>query len=524
MPDNNLIEIRVSRVIPAQKWRIIRLLTKIGEFPAYVPTVKQASIIQKTGNIMITKWQIQVDSVSVQWVEEDRLELDKNTIYFRAVEGDLEEFKGEWIFKEHTEGTEVIVEVCLSVNIPGIKDFAQMYLKKIVTRNFEAILESVERRLISIRYTCYRQGDAQKIAGFGIIGHLYNFNHLEKCLRMLNPDFKMPSLEFLGQLFNVTPSFKLYDILDFRSKAGGAANGCFIVATFIPEMIEKDIWAIFSKVVRACKIAEKAGVGIVTLGGFTSIVAERIGREIAHQVDVPVTTGNTFTAAMVTDGLFKASDLVGRDISSAKVTIIGGTGDIGSACARALVNKVKELTITGRTKANLRKLRAELSKARKAKITATTDNLMAVKDADIVISAASAVSAILKIDWFKPGSIICDVGYPKNISYTPTNREDIFVFSGGLARPPTPISFPIDIGLPSPNAIYGCFSEAIILALEKRYENFSFGRGNITPEKIDQIRELGKKHGFEVADFYWGNRLIGESIIGRVREVISHNS
>lgn len=518
MQDKDLIEIRVSRVIPAQKWRIIRLLTKVGEFPSYIPTVKQASLIQRTGNIMKTKWQIQVDSVPVQWVEEDILALDKNTIYFRAIEGDLEKFKGKWIFKEHPEGTEVIVDVCLNVNIPGIKDFAQAYLKKIVTRNFEAILEALERRLISIKYTYYKQGDVQKIAGFGIIGHLYNFNHLEKCLRMLNPDFKMPSLEFLGRLFNVTPSFKLYDILNFKSKSGEVTNGCFIVATFIPDMIEKDIWAIFAKVVRACKVAEKAGVGIVTLGGFTSIVAERIGRDIAHQVDVPVTTGNTLTAAMVIDGLVKASDLVGRDISSAKVAIIGGTGDIGSACAKVLVNKVKELTITGRTKANLRKLRAELSKVRKAKIIATTDNLMAVRDADIVISAASAVSAILNIDWFKPGSIICDVGYPKNISYTPTNREDIFVFSGGLVKPPTPLSFPIDIGLPSPDAIYGCFSEAIILALEKRYENFSFGRGNITPERIDQIRDLGKKHGFEVADFYWGNRLIGESIIGRVRE------
>ncbi|MFH0790827.1 MAG: SRPBCC family protein [Candidatus Omnitrophota bacterium] len=519
MPDNDLIEIRVSRVIPAQKWRIIRLLTKVGEFPAYIPTVKQASVIQRTGNIMITKWQIQVDSVPVQWVEEDILALDKNTIYFRAIEGDLEEFKGAWIFKDHPEGTEVIAEVSLRINIPGIKDFAQVYLKKIVTRNFEAILEALERRLISIRYTCYKQGDMEKIAGFGIIGHLYNFNHLERCLRMLNPDFKMPSLEFLGQLFTVTPSFKLYDILNFKSKAGQMANGCFIVATFIPDMMEKDIWAIFSKVVRACKIAEKSGVGIVTLGGFTSIVAERIGREIAHQVDVPVTTGNTFTAAMVIDGLLKAGDLLGRDISSAKVAIIGGTGDIGSACARVLVNKVKELTITGRTKANLRNLRAELSKARKAKITATTDNALAVRDADIVISAASATAAILNIDWFKPGSIICDVGYPKNISYTPTNRQDIFVFSGGLVKPPTPLSFPIDIGLPSPDAIYGCFSEAIILALEKRYENFSFGRGNITPEKIDEIRDLGKKHGFEAADFYWGHRLIGDSIIGRVREI-----
>lgn len=520
MPDDKLIEIKVSRIIPAPKWKVMRLLTKVQQFPTYIPTVKEVSVIQKTDNVIKTKWKVQADSVPISWIEEDTLAFNKSAIYFKAIEGDLEEFRGEWLFKDHPEGTEVIVNVFLKVGIPAIADFADIYVRKMLTRNFEAILEALERRMVSSKYISHKHGDTEKIAGFGIIGHLYNFYHLEKCLKLYNPDFKMPSREFVGNLFNMTPSFKLYDILNFKSKTGQTVNGCFIVATFIPDMMEKDVWAVFSKVVRACKIAEKYGIGIVTLGGFTSIVAEKAGQEIADQVDVPVTTGNTFTACMAIDGVTKAAGLIGLDLAKAKLTVVGGTGDIGSACARVLVDKVKELTITGRTKANLDKLRSELVKRRKAKVNATTDNESAVRNADIIISAASATSSILKIDWFKPGAIICDVGYPKNLSYTPTERQDIFVFSGGLAKPPTPISFPIDIGLSSPNTIYGCFSESIILALEKRYERYSFGRGNITLEKIDEIRQLGKKHGFEVADFYWGEKLIDEATINKVREAI----
>lgn len=521
MPDSDLIAINVSRIIPAQKWRIIRLVTKVWEFPTYIATIKEVAVIQKAHRCMITKWRVQVDQIPISWQEEDRLDLGKDAIYFRAIEGDLEEFRGEWRFLNHPEGTEVVVNAYVKVGIPGIKDFADAYIKKLLTQNFEAILAALERRLISKRYAGYKQGETEKIAGFGIIGHLYNFYHLEKCLRMLNPNFKMPSREFLGQLFHLTPSFKLYDILDFKSKLGHKVNGCFIVATFIPDMIEKDIWAIFSKVVRACKIAEKHGVGIVTLGGFTSIVAERIGHEIANEVDVSVTTGNTFTAAMAIDGVLKAAELLDRDIASTSVTIVGGTGDIGSGCARVLADKVGQLTITGKTKANLRRMVKELARKRKAKIIATFDNERAVRDADMVITAASATSAFLNIDWFKPGAIICDVGYPKNISYTPTTREDILIFSGGMAKSPTPISFPIDVGLPSPDSIYGCFGEAIILALERRYENFSFGRGNITPAKITEIRELGQKHGFAVSDFYWGHRLVDESMIEKIKEAIS---
>jgi len=521
MPDNDLIEIKVSRKIPIEKWKVIRLITKVWDYPSYIPCVKEAKLMQKSRHKMTTKWRVQVDKVPISWIEEDTLKLSEDAIFFQAIEGDLQEFRGEWRFKSTPGGTEVTVDVYLKVGIPIIKEFTDDYVKKLVTRNFEAILEAIERRLISIKYASYKRGEINKIAGFGIIGHLYNFYHLSKCLKMLNPGFKMPSPEFLSQLFNLTPSFKLYDILNFKSKTGEATNGCFVIATFIPDMIEKDIWSIFSKVVKACKLAEKYGVGIVTLGGFTSIVAERIGQEVSSEVDVAVTTGNSFTAAMSIDGVLKACELLDRDISSLKATIIGGTGDIGSGCARVLVGKVKELTITGRTRAHLASMRSELSRIRKAKIIATLDNEASVRDADIIIACASATASIISIDWFKSGAIICDVGYPKNVSYTPTSREDIIIFSGGLAKSPTPISLPIDLGLPSPDTLYGCFSEAIILALEKRYENYSFGRGNITAEKIEEIRKMGKFHGFEVAPFYWGDKLIDASIIEKVKNAIN---
>jgi predicted amino acid dehydrogenase len=282
-------------------------------------------------------------------------------------------------------------------------------------------------------------------------------------------------------------------------------------------MIDKDVATVFAKVVKACKIAEKYGVGIVTLGGFTSIVGERIGQQISEEVSVPVTTGNTFTAAMAIDGILKAAKTLERDISSLKVAIVGGTGDIGSACSRALVDKVRQLTITGRTQSNLNHLKQELAKRHKARIIATADNKSAVKDADIIIAAASASSAILSLSWFKPGAIICDVGYPKNVSHMQTKREDILVFSGGLAKTPSSLNFPIDMGLPATDTIYGCFAEAIILDLEKRYENFSFGRGNITLEKMDEIRNLGKKHGFEASDFYWGDKLVDNPMIEKIK-------
>ncbi|MCP4649056.1 MAG: NAD(P)-binding domain-containing protein [PVC group bacterium] len=518
MNDDSLIQIQFSRVIHAKKWKVIRTLTRVWELPRLVHSIKEVTVLQRSKRTLKTKWHIEVNNVPISWIEEETLCLQENRICFRAVEGDLTNFSGEWNFQDHPEGTQVSLSAKVRFDIPAIGQVSGPFIQQLLTRNFEAIMDAFERRLVSLRYSGYKKGDTSQLAGFGVIGHLYNFNHLEKCLKMLQPDFVMPSKEFLSQLFYITPSFKLYDILNFKSKTGQSVNGCFIVATFIPEMIDKDIWAVYSKVIKACKVAEKHGTGIVALGGFTSIVGERVSQQMNDDVDVPVTTGNAFTAAMTIAGIEKAVCRMEKNLNQMTLTIVGGTGDIGSACARVFASRVKKLILTGRTKGHLRNLRNELTKNGSARVIETTDNQSAVKEADVVIAAASASASILDINWFKPGAIICDVGYPKNVSYRFNSREDIFVFSGGLTKSPTQLQLPIDVGLPSPETIYGCFAEAIILALEKRYEQFSFGRGNITAEKIEEIRLLGAKHGFETADFFWGHQAIDESMIERIKK------
>jgi len=101
-------------------------------------------------------------------------------------------------------------------------------------------------------------------------------------------------------------------------------------------------------------------------------------------------------------------------------------------------------------------------------------------------------------------------------------RKDIFVFSGGLATVPTPINTGVDMGMPSPDVCYGCFCEVIILALERRFENYSYGRGNITLEKMDEIRKMAYKHGFIPAPFYWADKVINKDDINQIKTAVAH--
>ena len=44
--------------------------------------------------------------------------------------------------------------------------------------------------------------------------------------------------------------------------------------------------------------------------------------------------------------------------------------------------------------------------------------------------------------------------------------------------------------------MFACFAEAMILEFEKCHTNFSWGRNNITLEKMEFIGSASEKHGF----------------------------
>jgi predicted amino acid dehydrogenase len=257
-------------------------------------------------------------------------------------------------------------------------------------------------------------------------------------------------------------------------------------------------------------LAAELGANVAALGGFTSIYGENGIRSASGEAGIAVTTGNTLTAAMAVRGIRRAAEALRMELKRATVAIIGATGDIGAACARALASHVRSINLAARSRPRLQALARVLDALglRSGRIAA--ENRDAVHDADIVLCVASAAAPIVGGDDFRPGSIVCDVGYPKNVAAQAAHRRDVFVFDGGLVSTPSPIDFGFDNGLPSPDVLYGCFAEGVVLALEERFESFSQGKGNITPEKMDEIAELSEKHGFGLAPFYSGGRLVDD--------------
>jgi fatty aldehyde-generating acyl-ACP reductase len=294
--------------------------------------------------------------------------------------------------------------------------------------------------------------------------------------------------------------------IDHRSVLGHSVHGIYI-DSFIPpdrlgpEYREENI----ARVRDAATCAIQAGARIVSLGGFSSILIEGDSDHLPEKGETVFTTGNTLTVAFVVQGVKKMCAFQARDMSQATLLIVGATGDVGSGCARCLAPLVKRVVLNARNFDRLRDLAQELSAGGRA-VDITTDLQQLSVQADIVICVASLASPSLLLGRLGPNAIICDAGYPKNLSPV-DGLEGCTVFFGGLGQSEGGMSFEPDVHRvlhrhPFPNVGQGCLMEGMVLALEGRFEPFSQGRGFITIERVQEIETLAARHGIHLAPLY----------------------
>ena len=323
-------------------------------------------------------------------------------------------------------------------------------------------------------------------------------------------------------MFRLSPPIEVSHITGIRSPRGAEAEGWFVGCLLTSrQMLELPEAFVLDKIIQAAKKAQELGAHIVGLGAFTAVVGDA-GITVAEQMDIAVTTGNSYTVATALQGIRYAAEIMEVSLKEASVAVIGATGSIGSACARILARDVGNMMLAARSQENLERLAAELRTENSVELLVTTDLAEACREADIVVAVTSATGAILEPEWLKSGAIVCDVARPRNVSHHVAEmRQDVLVFEGGVVQVPGDVEFGLDFGFPAKTA-YACMAETMILALEGRYENFTLGR-NLSVEQVDEIAHLAAVNGFRVDGLRSFERAITKEQIARIKENVRRN-
>jgi predicted amino acid dehydrogenase len=215
------------------------------------------------------------------------------------------------------------------------------------------------------------------------------------------------------------------------------------------------------------------------------------------------------------DAIREAARLMEIPLETATAAVVGATGAIGQVCAELLAEDVERLILIGRRQQPLEELRDRLSIRSKAELVVST-KIDALAQAQLILTVTSAIHDIIRPEHLQPGSVVCDVARPRDVSaMVAAARDDILVIDGGMVDVPGPVNFNFNFGFP-PGKAYACMAETIALALEGRFEDYTLGK-HLTRERVEEIDRTAKKHGFRLSGFRSFEREVTTQQIETVR-------
>ncbi|HEY2979707.1 MAG TPA: hypothetical protein VGJ22_00880 [Anaerolineales bacterium] len=320
-------------------------------------------------------------------------------------------------------------------------------------------------------------------------------------------------IDFFSTFF---PPVYLSEIEGIASaETGKQIKGWLIACPFTPRrMLELSEARVYRKIIQTGHMAERLGANILGLGAFTSVVGDA-GVTIARALDVPVTTGDSYTIAVAVQSIRAAAELMDIHMPDATVAVVGATGATGRVCAELLAGEAARVLLVARDREKLEVFRDQLKVRARAELVVST-SMDVLSEAHLILTVTSALHAVIRPEDLQPGSVVCDVARPRDVSAMVAGaRDDILVIDGGMVDVPGSVDFHFNFGFP-PGRAYACMAETMALALEGRFEDYTIGK-EITLARVREITSMAERHGFRLSGFRSFEREVTEAQIDAVR-------
>ncbi len=312
------------------------------------------------------------------------------------------------------------------------------------------------------------------------------------------------------------PPVQLSKITGLKSSATGKViEGWLIAVPYTPQrMLSLPPKEVYRKIITAGHMAEELGAKILGLGAYTSVVGDG-GRTIANELEIAVTSGDSYTAAVSVHAVRNAVRQLGIDLSKTLLAVVGAAGAIGTIVSQLFAPDVAQMLLIGRQTDGLQAAAEKVRVSGCSNVIVST-NILDIQNADVVVTVTSSGGNLIRPDMLKSGAVVCDVSRPRDVSWQVSKtRDDVLVIDGGLVRVPGNVDFGFDYGLP-PDLTYGCFAETIALTFEGLFVDYSIGK-DLSLEQVRRIDGLATKHGFELAALRSFEKKLDESRIQQLK-------
>jgi len=304
----------------------------------------------------------------------------------------------------------------------------------------------------------------------------------------------MPLLHLLARRW---PPLMLSRIQGLRSEATGKGAEGWLLGSPLTALqtFRLPPQAVYDKAVQVGRLAQKRGARILGLGATTSAVGDG-GVTVAQRLNMPVTTGRSLVVGFAVEALKRAADERGLEMGASTAAVVGASGTVGLAIAEMLAPQVQKLILVGQREIRVSQARAQAEAAGANEVRVWTE-IEPLMEADIVVTATSAHRPVVGPEALKEEALVCDVALPPDVApAVREHRPDVHVINGAMVATPGGLDLGFDLGYP-PGQVRAGLAEAMVLALEGRYENTSLGQ-RIHVEQVNELLETARRHGFRL--------------------------
>ena len=134
-------------IIKGEPKQCYALASNMEDFPQFMPDVQSVKVLKREENKTTTDWVTEIDGTEIIWTEEDTFDPDNLVVAYKLIEGDLDKFEGQWLFKPVSEGTEVTLTVDFDFGIPELVHLIGDILIIKVGENSEMMLNGLKKQI-----------------------------------------------------------------------------------------------------------------------------------------------------------------------------------------------------------------------------------------------------------------------------------------------------------------------------------------------------------------------------------------
>ncbi|MBL7151642.1 MAG: SRPBCC family protein [Candidatus Omnitrophica bacterium] len=138
--------IKVSEIIKEDRQKVYAIIKDIRRFPEFMKGVKKINILRQSANRCVTAWEVEVDSATVLWKQEDVFNDEKYRIDFSMLEGDYAQYTGTWDIADYGKGCRVILTVKIDWGAPALVEFIGGILEKKTALSLKGMLLAIKKK------------------------------------------------------------------------------------------------------------------------------------------------------------------------------------------------------------------------------------------------------------------------------------------------------------------------------------------------------------------------------------------